>query len=519
MDFQQFYPTPSELAEKLVALIDADVKGLVLEPSAGTGNLIDAFVKKFSKSWVTYSKRDIHCVELSPERTAILKDKGYVVVWDDFLTFAPLTPYNAIIMNPPFHDGAKHLLKALKIVAAGGEIACILNAETIRNPYNNERKDLIRRLEEMENYKVDFIPNTFVDSENPTGVEIALVYAKKKAASERCIIFDDFKKSIVEEKEDNFQAVARHGEINGLVDNYRAEVQAALKLYDEIINFNHVALHQDSYDAVFEIKINHGNSRSDIVRAINRNYWQHLLYSNELNHLLTSDAQREYSSKLGEMADFEFNERNIVCLKMDLVKNLFENIDVAIMKTWETFTSRFAYTDYSKNIHYYNGWVTNKAYKVNRKVIIPLHAFDNYDGYFRSYKVSGELSDIEKAMNYLDCGRTESADMEESLRFAQTYGGTRNIDTKYFKVTLYKKGTAHLIFKDEELLKKFNLYCGKKFNWLPDDYGRKPYKDLSDREKAVADSFEGKESYEDTFQNQEFYLPQTPVTLPLLNAG
>ena len=418
-------------------------------------------------------------------------------------------------MNPPFHDGAKHLIKALNILTAGGEIACILNAETIRNPFSNERKDLIRKLEEMENYSVDFIQNAFED----TDVEIALIHAKKKAASKRCITFDDFKKSVVEERQEtDFQSVARHGEINGLIDNYRAEVQAALKLYDEIINFNCVSLSSDSLDAVFKIEINRKGGRADIVRAINRNYWGHLLYSKELNHLLTSAAQREYSSKLHEMAEFEFNERNIAQLKIDLIKNLFENIDTAIMKTWETFTSRFAYTDYSQNIHYYNGWTTNKAYKVNKKVIIPLNAFDRLDGYFRNFQVDTVLSDIEKAMNYLDCGRTESANMLEILRSVGNCNCTLTLDTKYFKIRLYKKGTAHLTFKDEGLLKKFNLYCGKKFNWLPDDYGRKRYRDLNEQERAIADSFEGKESYEDTYKNKDFYLPQN-AALPLLNAG
>ena len=84
---------------------------------------------------------------------------------------------------------------------------------------------------------------------------------------------------------------------------------------------------------------------------------------------------------------------------------------------------------------------------------------------------------------------------------------------------MYKKGTAHLTFKDETLLKKFNLYCGKKFNWLPDSYGRKRYEDLDVKEKAVVDSFEGKDSYQETFANQDFYLPQNQITLPLLTAG
>ena len=35
-------------------------------------------------------------------------------------------------MNPPFSNGDKHLLKALKMQEKGGAIICLLNAETIR---------------------------------------------------------------------------------------------------------------------------------------------------------------------------------------------------------------------------------------------------------------------------------------------------------------------------------------------------------------------------------------------------
>ena len=118
-------------------------------------------------------------------------------------------------------------------------------------------------------------------------------------------------------------------------------------------------------------------------------------------------------------------------------------------------------------------------------------------------------------MNYLDCGRTEDFKMYERLEQAQRTGENRGIDTKFFKVDLFRKGTCHLTFKDLDLLKKFNLYCGKKKNWLPDDYGRKPYSHLDNEEREIVDSFEGKASYEDTYRNQEFYLPQTSDLLML----
>lgn len=513
MDYQ-FYPTP-ELLGKFLANRIQRPQPPVLEPSAGTGNLIEAFQKVHKRGWSDrYSDGDFHCIELDAERAATLKGKEFKVIWDDFLTFNPLMPYRTIIMNPPFHDGAKHLLKALAILDDGGEIACILNAETIKNPYTNERKELLRQLDEMKTYSVDYYQEAF----DGTDVEVALVYAKKKASAIRCATFEHFKKSIVAEREqDDFQAVARFGELFSLIDSYRAEVQSALRLYDEIVNYNQLCVHTD-FNEIFEIKVKgHGAGRVGIVKAISYNYWYRLLHSKEIEHLLTAAAQRDYASKLREMEDYEFNERNILQLKVDLAKNLFGSIDVAIMKVWDNFTHRFS-MDNAKNIHYYSGWRTNKAFKCNRKVIIPIYAFDYWNRDIDLMRVREEFADIEKAMNYLDDGRTESHDMAKVLQDAQKKGITRNIDTKYFKVDVYKKGTAHLTFKDDALLKKFNLYCGRKLHWLPDDYGYKPYEALDDEERAVADSFEGRDSYKHTFNNRSFFL-STEKNLPLLTSG
>lgn len=512
MDFEQFYPTPESLGAKVAELIQKP-QPPILEPSAGTGNLIQAFSKgKFEWSNPRFEEKDFHCVELNHQRAAFLKDKGYPVVWNDFLTFDPLTPYQTIIMNPPFHDGAKHLLKALNILYDGGEIACILNAETIKNPFSRERQELIRQLEDL-NYSCEFFQSAF----DGTDVAVALIYVKKPESTARCVTFENFKKSVVEERKQTEQlGLTRFGEINRLVDDYRAEVKSALHLFDEIQNYNELCCHE-RFNEIFEIKLkSHGRGRVGIVKAINYNYWCRLLHSHELDRLLTNDAVQKYSSKLREMQEYEFNERNILQLKADLTKNLFESIDDAIMKVWHNFTSRFSLSEYSKNIHYYNGWKTNKAFRCNKKVIIPLYAYDAWSKDINWSHVCANLPDIEKAMNYLDNGRTDGSDMAERLWAAKEKGITAKIDTKYFIVTVYKKNTCHLTFKDLDLLKKFNLYCGRKLNWLPDDYGFKPYESLDEDERAVADSFEGRESYQQTFANRQFYLQSSS---PLMLTG
>lgn len=541
IDFEQYYPTPPDTARKLFHMVDKRVvaNGInILEPSAGTGELIKAWGEQFFYSRHGYFNKDNeiefngHCIEINKTRAATLKGKGYKVVWDDFLTFNPLMQYTLIIMNPPFREGAKHLLKAMEICAPGGQIACILNAETIRNPYTNERKALIAKLEEQEDYKVEYATQAFMDADRKTDVEVALVYVKMKAGSDVCVTFENFKKQIFERRKQESVfagAVARHGEVNVMIDVYQAEVKAALALFDEILNYRLISWQgQDSQydsDAVFSIKVNtigdrDGNDdRVNIVRKINYKYWKALLYSKELSGLLTNAIQQEYMNNLSEMADYEFNERNILAMKEDLSRNLIHNLEVAIMSVWEEFTHRYSWAEYSKNIHYYNGWKTNKAFACNKKVIIPLNAFDRWDGRFEpDYRVSSKLSDIEKVMNYLDCGRTEDFKMYDCLQRAKAMGNTRGVDTKFFKVDLFKKGTCHLTFKDENLLKKFNLYCGRKSNWLPDDYGKKPYRHLNDEERAIVDSFEGRESYEDTYMHQDFYLPKASDMI-MLTAG
>lgn len=553
MDYEQFYSTPPEIAQKLISMLTArssENLGMILEPSAGTGALIEGLkeCKQVTRlgyevyRWSNISSSNIHCIELNPQRASFLKDNDYKVIWDDFLTFNSLMPYNTIIMNPPFHEGAKHLLKALRICVDGGEIVCILNAETIKNPFSNERKQLLKELNEQEQWKYEIIKNAFRDAERPSDVEIALVYVKKKAFDGECIILDKFKKFVVtERKQQQDQSLMRYGEIASLVDTHDAEVLAAIALFDEIQNYNKVALKDSKHDdGIFEIKIAGDSSRfmktphAAIVRRINLKYWKRLFTLDDISHLMTSEIRNQYYSKISDMADFDFNERNILQLKEDLTRSFIVNIDRAIMKVFDQFTHKYSYEENSENIHYYNGWKTNKAFYCNKKVILPLNAFHHYSACtiagrhydshvtFDTSNIQGQLHDIELAMNYLDSGHTNfpaDEDMCFRLSVAQDIGKTKNISTKFFDVTLYKKGTAHLVFKDLELLKKFNIYAGRKKNWLPPSYGHKHYDEMDDEEKAVIDSFEGKDSYKETLSKRDFYLSQPVDSILTLHSS
>ena len=166
---KSFYPTPPALAQRLVEGLPMNHTMHILEPSAGTGNLIFALAPQiysyyYSRSCYGNMTLNVDCCEIDPALRSILKDnfskearercqeaqkaileaegcdkydiyklsddsivvydqldqtetlmeKATVrIVHDNFLSFNPEMHYDAIIMNPPFADGDRHLLKAL----------------------------------------------------------------------------------------------------------------------------------------------------------------------------------------------------------------------------------------------------------------------------------------------------------------------------------------------------------------------------------------------------------------------
>lgn len=182
-----------------------------------------------------------------------------------------------------------------------------------------------------------------------------------------------------------------------------------------------------------------------------------------------------------------------------------------------------------QNIHYYNGWATNKAHYINKKVVLPCYGvFSDYSwskDVIKVYEAYNRLADIEKALNYLDGNMTADVDLWNTLERANACGQTRKIPCKFFNVTFYKKGTMHIQFTNLELLDRFNIYCGKDKNWLPPSYGKKKYEDMSTEEQAVVDSFHGDntpgsgvQQYERILEKASYYLApatqQTMLALP-----
>ena len=129
----QLFPTPPEIAKKMVELADIQPGQLVLEPSAGTG----AIIKEIIDSVDT----EILGVELNRDLCNQLRVTfpGYrlQVTQGDFLEIpvnetnnwiqGKIPTVDRIVMNPPFKNGddIKHIKHAIKFLNANGQLVAL----------------------------------------------------------------------------------------------------------------------------------------------------------------------------------------------------------------------------------------------------------------------------------------------------------------------------------------------------------------------------------------------------------
>lgn len=526
-----FYPTPRSLINKMLSKLDFRMINNVLEPSAGKGDLVNAITEKLKYCQSRrYSKKtyDIDLIEIDENLQHILKGNDYRLIHDDFLTFNSYKQYDAIIANFPFSTGEKHLLKALELQErSGGQIVCLVNAETIRNPYTNARKEILQKLDKY-NADIEYIENSFVESERSTGVTVALIHVDIPKIEYNSVILGELKQEEIHMSDNNSSKnhLIDSDFIRGIVAQYNYEVKAGLKLVDEYNSLKPFMLGSfiENSNPVLKLELEYKDDESTLkngyIRQIRSKYWKALFSNEQFMSLFTSNLKQKYLQYVNELKDYDFSFYNIYTLRIQLSKEMVQGVEDTILSLFEEFSHKHYYDESSKNIHLYNGWKTNKAYKINKKVIIPLNGFRDLHYSWGRYeptrwKVMDKLKDIEKVFNYLDDGQTEDVDITDTLKMAEHYQETRKIDLKYFYITFYKKGTCHIEFKNMELLHKFNLFGSQRKGWLPPSYGKVKYNDMSAEEKETIDEFEGEQSYNNVMKNKSYYIMNTDKLLKL----
>ena len=394
-----------------------------------------------------------------------------------------------------------------------GQIICLLNAETLRNPCTNTRKELARRLEEL-GAEIEYRNRQFMQAERRTPVDVALIniIIERKVEDDLFEGANDTAETCSETIEDRHE-VSTGKRIEELVARYNEVVRLTVKT---IVNFyrNHntvgryIGLNREptgnwSPKKGYELTAKVQETVNSTVRTIRTDYWRMTLDLPEVKDRMTQKRRKEFEEKLRQNEHMDFTERNIRQFLINLIDGYTKTLEEGVLEVFDRLTIRNSYHEelHTKNIHYFNGWKTNNAYRVGQRVIVPVGG--GYDGPFSSWgggwkldwTAARSLDDIDLVLSYFNGGR-EHVKLSDAIKAAFDRGEQSGRST-FFQFKAHKKGTLHLTFLDENILRRFNVAACRGKGWLPGDYGQKPFKDMTPAEKSTVQSFEagGVEAY------------------------
>lgn len=495
---KNFYPTPKHLVKKMFNKINHKGSKLkyILEPSAGKGDLIEEYCELFKMKTNTNSS-ELHyyitfdAIEKDPNLCHILKGKNINLIDRDFLKFEAEKYYDIIIGNPPFDEGSKHLLHAIKIQErVGGQIVFLLNAETLKNPFSNERKELVRILNNY-NADIEYLEKEFIGAERRTNVETALIYINISMKDSKTLFEKELEKELRKEEGINIeeesmkQIVPNMSKFDQLVLECETIKKSGVKLFEEKQKIDMLL---ESMNLKKRLTIATSSNAFDIsvnqfIQDVNHDYWTKLISETNLYEKVPTKLRTKFANEvLRKQENITFNKDNVKYFIQELVKNIPLAYEETVADIFDRLTMKYAYSDsmWNKTIHYYNGWKTNDSFKINKKVIIPI----SHNYFFRIPDVLEDLNIIFQNIS------GENYSLKDDLRIEKAMSNCeKKIDTKFFILDSYKKGTLHITFKNQKHLDQFNYLAAKGKKWLPPHFGEKLYIDMTKEEKGLLKEF------------------------------
>lgn len=485
-----FYPTPDDLVMKMLYKVGAKRirSSTILEPSAGKGNILDVMcqdpftplrrklhwerkqgdevdwdeVERIEALPVGVNRAKCYAIELEPELQDTLRGKGYTLVGTDFLDWHDHIHIDVIVMNPPFSAGSAHLLKAWEVVADGGIVVCLLNAETLRNPHSAERQ-LLGRLIETHG-EVEYLTGAFAEAERATDVDVALVVLNKPARAR--IQFDGLGyDATLDEAAFVASPLARRDIIGSLVRSYEEAVKALKERfkYRDLYRF-HLGTIEDRMDNDLD-----KTSLNDRVANLKAIFWKYIFDKTQLGKRTTSAFRKDFEAFTAQQSHIAFTEANII----QVLEMFYLDMEGMMLRcVGDTFDQATKY--HAKNTVHTEGWKHNKSWKVAPKIILPYGVKLDFMGNFDVTRWHNEnaydfFQDLDKCCCWISGQSFEDTHgiikAIEGRKFIPDVHGYQ-LDSTFFHIQLYLKGTVHLTWKDKDLLAKFNQLAAKHKNWL-----------------------------------------------------
>lgn len=485
VDTLQFYPTPPALAARMWAQFKNRDFARVLDPSAGTGDLLLGAPHR------QHRRLQLDAIEIDAHKHPTLREHGINVVGLDFMEFSTGALYSHILMNPPYAQGCQHVLKAWDSVF-NGEIVAIINAETLRNPFSKERQHLAELIQR--HGSVNFIEGAFSgpDAVRRADVDVALVHLVKRADTTD-IVGDVIGQLQADRKNDALgHDIHQQHEItlpNGFVEDLVLTFDAAVSTMRAAVKAEARASYYagllgqtlSERDESNRPQAHQADATAEFVRAavatryddLKERAWSHILRSTQVTSRLSSKAQKRLESEFEAIKKLEISASNIYGFLAGLSSSASEiQIDMAC----DVFDLVTRY--HSDNAVFYMGWKSNDRHRTCGKrikmtrFVIPGHATDSWSSSLR-YESTRMLEDMDKVFAMLDGKQKPAFGLANLFQqrdcFDRLRAGQR-LTSDYFDVRYYPGvGTIHFFPRDKALVDRLNRVVGRRRQWLPPD--------------------------------------------------
>ncbi|TXG99965.1 MAG: DUF4942 domain-containing protein [Nevskiaceae bacterium] len=381
----QYYPTSEALADKAWSLFKNRHVERLIDLCAGTGALADAYMRRmrsiYGSHYHSHSSNVVDhlvdVVEIDARHHPALRDKGYKIVGLDFNCFdmAAGVGYTHAICNPPFNLGARFAIKAYEMLWEG-EVVVILNAETVRNPCNSERRMLVQLIEQ--HGSVEFVKDAFIGSgvERETEVEVALVYLRKTGdcnTDHIAPLIESLSKDTDGAGGEDIKLPYELALPANFVENQCRAFRMAVKAMREAVRAEAVASYfaarvgrtmaklNDKEGAVKDAPIDDSSIRSTLrtrYMELKDRAWASILRNTETMERLSQKVQKQAESHFAHVKTLEFTESNVYGFLLGLVQSQPEMQANMCEEVFDLF-SRY----HSSNLVFYSAWRYKSADK------------------------------------------------------------------------------------------------------------------------------------------------------------
>jgi hypothetical protein len=480
---EEFYPTPRAVARTMLKKISSDAKN-ILEPQAGKGDLAEV-ARGLEEdgydshgTWRTRNQRKVDCIELNPELAQILVGKGFPVVGYDWLTYTGVSYYDAIVMNPPFSNGDQHLLKAWEFLH-DGEIVCLLNEETVKNPSTKARQRLAEII--AKHGEVQYLGECFRSALRETNVGIAMVYLKKTSDDDRIELWATptrekaADEAIGDEAEQKMLAI--RDELGNMEHYYSMANEHMLKAFQHIrkaalyLEANGIdAGYSQDYAEILKTALRNNNTaRAEFGRKHRRDAWYRVFAKMDFHKWLDKKQSEELLRDVEVHGNIQFTADNIRATLDNVFSQRRRLFEQSVANVFDSLTSDHKKSNRSE------GWKTNDGHKVNQKLIFPWGC--QWDNIFNKFELrySGDIdiyNDLDRVLAVLNGDRFEEiltigAAMKRAFEALPRHATRPNkCRSSFFDVEFYKKGTVHLKFRDAKLWERFNVTAAAGKKWV-----------------------------------------------------